>query len=344
MGVTITDIAKLAGVSHGTVSRVLNNAPIRVSKKTRKEILDIAKQLNYVPNQSAKSLKQGRHQVISLIAYNTTDAFAIECMASMETIVANSPYRTMWTSCVFSENNHKNPVELLQTVSQSSDGIIIIGAIHFLKDADINRFWANTHMPIVSVIREVSGGLISSVTLNEESGANMLMEHLFDLGHSHIAFCHSSKENYSANRRYQVYKQQMNAKGFPITPSWQLLVDGSARGGYKAGLSLAEGKDLPTAIIAYNDLTALGLIKAFYEKGIKVPERISIASFDNIRSADIATPSLTTVATNFDELLELAFKEILNQLDHKKDVGTIQQIVSEPKLIIRQSTSHPFNQ
>ena len=341
MAATITDIAKLVGVSHGTVSRVLNNAPIRVSTKKRQEILDAAKQLNYVPNQSAKSLRQGRHHVISVIAYDITDAFAVECMSSMEKVIADSPYRAMWTSCAPLENNKKSPTELLHTVAQSSDGIIFIAANSFLKDADINRFWAGSHMPIVTVIREVAGELISSVTINEEHGASMLMDHLVDLGHSRVAFCTSLKENYSANRRYHVYLEKMKEKGFAIDPAWQLQVDGTAESGYNAGLILAKQKKLPTAIIAYNDLTSLGLIKAFYEKGIKVPQDISIASFDNIRMAQIVTPALTTVATNFDELMGLALKEICNKINHKKQpVDTIQQIVSEPKLIVRQSTSH----
>lgn len=341
MAATITDIAKLAGVSHGTVSRVLNNAPIRVSAKKRQEILEAAEQLNYVPNQSAKSLKRGRHNVISVIAYDITDAFAIECMSSMEKVIEDSPYRINWTSCAPFGNKEKSPTELLYTTAQSSDGIIFIAANSFLKDADINRFWAGSHIPVVSVIREVAGGLISSVTINEEHGVAMLMGHLFDLGHSQIAFCTSSKENDSASRRHHVYLEKMKEKGFPIHPAWQLQVDGTAEGGYGAGLKLAGQGDLPTAVIAYNDLTSLGLIKAFYEKEIKIPQNISIASFDNIRMAQFVTPALTTVATNFDELMGMAFKEISTKINDKKHLGdTIQQIVSEPKLIVRQSTSH----
>lgn len=341
MAATITDIAKLAGVSHGTVSRVLNNAPIRVSSKKRQEILDAAEQLNYVPNQSAKSLRRGRHHVISMIAYDITDAFAIECMSSMEKVIADSPYRINWTSCAPLENNEKAPTELLYTAAQSSDGIIFIAANGFLKDAEINRFWAGSHTPIVTVIREVAGGLISSVTINEEYGASILMDHLFDLGHSQIAFCTSSKENDSANRRHGVYFEKMIEKGCSINPDWQVQVDGTAESGYRAGLALIEQGDLPTAIIAYNDLTSLGLIKAFYEKEINVPQEINIASFDNIRMAQFVTPALTTVATDFDELMGMAFKEIGNKINYKKQLGdTIQQIVSEPKLIVRQSTSH----
>jgi len=209
-----------------------------------------------------------------------------------------------------------------------------------LKDADINRFWAGSHIPIVTVIREVAGGLISSVTINEEHGASMLMDHLFDLGHSQIAFCASSKENDSANRRQGVYCEKMTERGFAVKPAWQVQVDGTAESGYRAGLALAEQGDLPTAIIAYNDLTSLGLIKAFYEKEIKVPQEMSIASFDNIRMAQFITPALTTVATNFDELMGMAFSEIEKKINYKKQPGdTIQQIVSEPKLIVRQSTS-----
>ncbi len=344
MSATINDIAKIVGVSHSSVSRVLSDSPIRISKEKKQQILDAAKALNYIPNQSAKALKRGRHNVISVLAYDITDAFAVECMHSMEKLSTNSIYRTMWTSCTPLVNSKKGAIDFLNTIAQSSDGMIIISANHYLKDADINRFWAGSRMPIVTVIRSVGGDLVSSVTIDDVLGASELFEHLSSLGHSEIAFFHASKENHSANLRYRTYLDKMEKYAFQVNKDWQFLVDGSVHGGYLAAIELSKQKKLPTAILAFNDLTALGLIKAFYEKGIKVPEDISIASFDNIRMAENATPSLTTVATNFDELMGLAIKELTEKIENtNKDDTCIHRFVSKPELLIRNSTSTPSN-
>ena len=340
MSVTISDIAKMVGVSHSSVSRVLSNSPIRISKEKKQQILDTAKELNYIPNQSAKALKSGRHNVISVIAYDITDAFAVECMYSMEKMCSDSIYRTMWTSCAPLAQSNKGAIEFLNTIAQSSDGIIIISASRYLKDADIIRFWAGSKMPIVTVIRSVGGDLVSSVTIDDIHGASLSFEHLASKGHTDIAFFHASKENHSANLRYRTYMEKMESHSFPINKDWHFLVDGSVQGGYKAAMELTKQEKLPTAIIAFNDLTALGLIKAFYEKGIKVPEEISIASFDNIRMAENSTPGLTTVATNFDELMGFAVNELKEKIENtNKDDPAIRRYVSKPELVIRNSTS-----
>ena len=146
VGVTITEIARLAGVSHSSVSRVLNGAPIRISDKRRRRILELARELNYVPNKTAKALKTGRHGFIAVIAYDITDAFAVECISSLEKHLADTPYRALWMSCAHAGQNKIEPENLLKEVAQSVDGIVIIHAHSYLTDAAILKFWSISEM------------------------------------------------------------------------------------------------------------------------------------------------------------------------------------------------------
>jgi LacI family transcriptional regulator len=340
LGITINDIAKLAGVSHSTVSRVLNDASARISKDTRDKIFLAAKQLNYVPNQSAKALKRGKHNVISVIAYDITDAFAVECVSAMEQIIAASPYRAMWTSCTYQAQSKILPITLLYEVAQSSDGVIIIAANRYIKDNDILNFWAGTHMPIVTIIRSVPGDIISSVTIDEELGATLLMDHLFDLRHRRIAFCRAKGDTPSPRRRLQIYLDRLKKEGLAVPPEYIIEVDGSAAGGYQAGQILAAMPCPPTAVIGYNDLIAIGLIKAFYEHRLNVPDDISVAAFDNIRMSDAITPSLTTVATDFTQMVNTAISELISLIEKSKDTSDVAtHHIVKPHLVIRQSTA-----
>lgn len=339
MATTITDIAKLVGVSHCCVSKVLSGAPIRVSESKRQKILEVAREFNYIPNQSAKSLKSGKNNSISVVAYNITDAFAVECISATERDMSDSGYRVMWTSCVPLIQNKVKSIGLLNKIAQACDGIIIIGANDYLKDVDINKFWAAARVPIVTIIRAVGGGLISSVTINEEKGSTQLIKHLVELGHKKIGFCRASHENYSADKRFKVFKSKAEQYKYETRDHWQFEVNGTVRGGYEAGMKLIKNPDRPTAVIAFNDLTAIGLLRACYEMGVKVPQDISIASFDNVRMAESTTPSLTTVAADFDQMVKFALDELLEKIENPaQKADEVHHYLTTPRLMIREST------
>ena len=128
MKITTKDIAKLANVSQCTVSKVLSNKSIRVKPATRERILKVAKDLNYIPNRSAKSLKTGKFNSIALIAYDIADAFAVEYISAMDQLLATSQYKALWASCAHADIKKRKARELLYEITQSVDGIIIIAA------------------------------------------------------------------------------------------------------------------------------------------------------------------------------------------------------------------------
>lgn len=340
VGVTITEIARLAGVSHSSVSRVLNGAQIRISDKRREQILKIARELNYVPNKAAKALKTGRHGFIAVIAYDITDAFAVECVSSLEKHLASTPYRALWMSCAHAGKNKIEPENLLKEVGHSVDGIIIIHAHSYLTDTAILKFWSETQKPIVTIIRSVAGEIIPSVTIDNQRGTRLLLDHLVKMGHRRVAFCYPRENDPSAEQRYLEFKALLKNKyDFPLDDNLYISVGGDVQDGYDAGKALLKVKDRPTAIIGYKDLTSIGLLNACYDQGVSVPKDISIASYDNIRMSEIINPALTTIAPCYDDIATSAMMKLDGQIDQNlKSKNRQLHYKVKPKLIVRNST------
>jgi LacI family transcriptional regulator len=230
---------------------------------------------------------------------------------------------------------------MLYEIAQFADGMIIIEANHLLKDADVLRFWAATDMPIVTVIRKIPGDMISSVTIDDELGTTLLLQHLMDENHTQIAFCYQKHQYPTAAIRHEVYGRLMERLGLTMRGEFQVPVDGSGIDGYRAGQAILRLADRPSAIIGFNDLTAIGLIRACYDHGVDVPRAISIAGFDNIRMSELTTPSLTTMAANYPEIARSSIQELIRQIE-SPDGGSAQaHYVTKPKLIIRESTTRP---
>ncbi|MBL7047739.1 MAG: LacI family DNA-binding transcriptional regulator, partial [Candidatus Marinimicrobia bacterium] len=184
MKITATQIAKLAGVSQSAVSKVLNNSPIRISTDRREKIIQIAKKYNYTPNRAAKTLKTGKHNTIAIIVYDLADAFANECINAVEEYLDTTYYQAYWVSCKHAHKANQDPIEFLQNVSQTVDGIVIIHAYDYITDSDIMFLKRTTNFPIITIIRKVPGNRISSVTIDNNIGIHLLMDHLKKLGHT----------------------------------------------------------------------------------------------------------------------------------------------------------------
>ena len=338
MSVTLSDIARRAKVSQGTASRVLSGGTIRVSEKTRTRIQKIAKELNYVPNVSAQTLKTGRFYNIAVIAYDITDAFAVECVRTIEAYLETTDYSATFFSCA-----HKQPGDsrlLLQEIANATDGLIVIAADNYLSDADLLQLWATRKIPIVSIIRRLPGDLVPSVRMSNDAGMRQLMNHLYELGHRQVAMCFDRSMHPSASQRFRTYKACLQEFGLPDERSLQVGMEGiNLDDGYKAGLELLKISPLPTAIIAFNDLTAFGIIASLCENGVKVPEDVSVAGFDDIRMAKYYTPSLTTIAADYEQIARQSADKLISLVNEPDNIGRQgDNIILMPKLKIRSST------
>lgn len=338
---TILDIAKRAGVSHGTVSRVLNHKFIRCREQTRQEILRIAAELNYQPNQSARSLKTKTYNTIGFLSYDITDAFVVDCIGAIEEYLAHTNYRALWLSAkVHASKNRKDLLDKLRSLP--IDGLIVIEADRLISDVELLTLHAREQMRITTLIRKTEGGHLSSVTLDNATGSRLLFGHLFlELGHRGIGFLYDANLHPGAITRFETYKRLVQESDLPVRKDWILPTDGTVEGGYNAAKKLLSCAARPTAIIAYNDLSAFGCIRACVERGVRVPQTISVAGFDGIQMAAHYNPSLTTVASDYRALAKSAVNQMISVIEGRWELFQSEHVVVQPKLVIRESTSPP---
>jgi DNA-binding LacI/PurR family transcriptional regulator len=332
------DVGRRAGVSHGTVSRVLNNQPIRVSDKTRQRVLRVAQELGYVPNRAAQFLKTGRTGSITVIAYDITDAFVVECIRHMEAVLAQTNYRARWISC--SRAPGQSSSEFMASLhAMPMDGLVVVESGRIISDSDILRFHAQSELQVLTLYRQIKGGHISSLVLNNELGTRLIMQHLLSFGHSRIGFCRDKHNHEGAMIRENTYRTMMSESGLAIRRDWVSDSAGSFEGGYEAATRILQSAHRPTAIFCFNDLSAFGAIRACIQCGLRVPEDVSVAGFDNVQMAACYNPSLTTIETNYEEVGRLAIQTLISQIEQEAPLFEATQIVVDPKLVVRESTA-----
>ncbi len=335
--VTLLDVGRRAGVSHGTVSRVLNNQPIRVSEKTRQRVLRVALELGYVPNRAAQSLKTGHTGTLTVIAYDITDAFVVECIRNMEAVLAHTHYRARWISC--SRSPGQSSVEFMASLqAMPMDGLVVVESGRIISDSDILRFHAQTELQVVTLFRQIKGGHISSVVLDNELGTRLIMQHLLSLGHRKIAFCRDKHNHEGATIREHTYRTVLAESGVTCQSDWISASTGTFEGGFEAARQILQATNRPTAIFCFNDLSAFGAIRACIQSGLRIPEDISVTGFDNIQMAACYNPSLTTIETNYAKVGQLAIQTLISQIEEETPLFEATQGIVEPALVIREST------
>lgn len=321
---TIYDIAQRAGVNPSTVSRALNQ-PGRVAHETESRILRAAKELGYRANPAARALPTGRTRTLALLVADITNPVVFDIIRGAERSAAAGGY-----TLVIAESQESSAEEssVLDRLLPSVDGFVL--AMSRLDDASIREVAGSS--PIVLVNRVVEG--VESVVPEYAVGIATLVEHLVDLGHRRVAFIAGPARSWTSARRWEAIRgiaEAFGAEAVELGPGEPTLEGGAAQ--LEAVLGSAA-----TAAIAYNDVMAIGLLKAAVEAGIEVPGRLSIAGFDDIFGADFTTPQLTTVKAPLTEMGEQA----LCALQTLVDGGEPEQLERLPStLIVRGSTGAP---
>ena len=343
---TILDIARKAGVSHSTVSRILNKKFIRCKQQTRDKILRIAAELNYYPNISARNLKTRAYHAIGFLAYDITDMFAVDCIRAIEETLAPTDYRALWISAKL--HRTENQSDLLKELhGLPIDGLIVIESDNLIADVELLRIHARDRMRISTLIRKIHGGHICSVTLDDALGIKLLVDHLVGLGHRELAFLPDVQMHPGPMVRFKTFKNLLREYNLPIREEWWQPTDATVEKsnaveeGFAATKRLLNNKFRPTAIIAFNDLAAFGCIRACKEQGIPVPEKISVAGFDDISMAAHYNPSLTTISSNYPVLAKSAVAQMLSMIEHRRELFEADHVVVKPELVVRESTAAP---
>lgn len=318
---SIRDVARLAGVSHQTVSRVLNQHP-SIRDTTRQRVLDVIAELQYRPNRAARALASSRSRTIGILSAMSTDYGPASIMASVEAAARASGY---WVSIANLDAGVEGsvPDALDQLRAQAVEGIVVIAPQKRVFEA-----LATLPFEVPYVTLQATGDDGNRLFFDQYAGARLATRHLLELGHRSIYHLTGPQDWIEADARMQGFLDEMNAWDAATTAP--ILGDWTADFGYFAGQELLKVRDF-TAVFASNDQMALGLLHAFRDGGVDVPGEVSVVGFDDIPEAAHFWPPLTSVRQDFAELGRRAVAFLLGELDPA--ARTI-----APQLIVRSST------
>lgn len=284
--VTIQDVAKTAGVSISTVSRVLNGK-VDVASHTQDRILSVINDLGYTTNLAARSMRSFKKNLVGLIMPDIAYPFAVEVMKGVNKAIAESEFDLLvyTTGDVRKSGRASHEQKYVSLLNNSiTDGVIIVAPV-------ADEF--STHAPIVSIDPLVSNPNYPSVHATNYHGAMDAMEYLLGLGHKRIGFISGRVELESSNRRLMGYRDALERAGIPIDERLIASGDYTTETGLKCARELFLLKNPPSAIFASNDQTAMGVFQAAQELGLHIPDDVSVMGFDNITESQYM--KLTTV-------------------------------------------------
>ncbi|MBB2741706.1 UNVERIFIED_ORG: DNA-binding LacI/PurR family transcriptional regulator [Microbispora rosea subsp. rosea] len=329
--VSMADVARLAGVSSQTVSRVANGHP-GVVGATREQVLAAMRELGYRPNSAARALRYGQFNTIGVILFGLASTGNSRTVEAIATHAAAEGYAiTLIPIGIPTQDNVLGAFTRMGELAV--DAVIVIIEIHLL-DAGTVTLPPGVH---VVVVDSDAGDRYSVVDTDQAEGARLAVRHLLDLGHETVWHVTGPKTSFAGQRRAQAWRLALEEAGRPVPPP--LHGDWSAESGYAAGLALA-GEPGCTAVFASNDQMALGLLRAFHERGRAVPADISVVGFDDIPDASCFVPPLTTVHQDFAEVGRRCVQGVLRQI---REGGASQpgtELVPT-RLVVRESTAPP---
>lgn len=339
MTVTIKDIARSAGVSHTTVSRALRGHPA-IAPGTVSRIQRIADELGYVPNTVARGLKTSRSGVLGVIVRRIADPFFSEVLNGIEVVLHAEGYSLFLAASNRDSEREEAIVRLMS--ERRVDGVIICSTqVGEAQRRQLERFG----VPTVLINNQASEEATHSVYHDDAYGSGRMTRHLLELGHRGIAYVGNARAGRTSEERLRGYKAEIVRAGLPLRPEY--VVDGMnglAEGGADGVGQLLELEPMPTAIVCYNDVMAIGAMQMLRKVGLRVPADCSVTGFDNIELAAYVNPTLTTFSQPKYELGCQAAKMMLNLLDRREMNGDEQKsdvVVLRGELTVRDSTAPP---
>jgi LacI family transcriptional regulator len=337
---TLDDVGRAAGVSKTAVAGVLNHAgpPWPVSPKTRERIIDAAAKLQYRPSATARALVKGRMHMLGVVAGSEFNDYFFEVLNGIVTAAARHGQNTM----IFTLHGWRSgPARLHDFCDGRVDGIILLAPTFDCSDAVPPE-----HIPFVSIHATCAIPGIVNIETHEERGAYALVRHLIALGHRRIMHLSGPARVIGAERRIRGYQRALNEAGIPFDPQLQLTVGYTTHLGREAmcaWLRSHTGEPLPQAVFCANDACATGCLEALAEIGLRVPDDVSVAGFDDTLVARVSSPQLTTVRQPLAEMGARAVELLLARVDRCRVASraVARSIVYPVKLIPRASVGPP---
>ena len=324
---TLIDVARIAGVSPSTVSRILNGTA-KVAEAKRLAVLAAIEQINFTPNQMAQSLKSGHTMTIGIVVQDISSPFFDESLRGIDDGLKNTGYTSVIVSGHWDAQEEAERIRLL--LARKVDGIILLSGR--ISDETVLKF--SHRRPIVSTGRIMQSKTAIGFKIDNEHGAFLAVNHLIELGHRRIAFVSGPFNNMDAGERLNGYIKALKQANIEIDD--ELITEGDFHEacGLLAINHLFETRQQFTAIFAANDLSAYGARLGLYRKGVRVPEDISLIGFDDLPGSAYTAPPLTTIRQPLYDIGRIATKTLLSLIEGKDAQWEIPPL----ELVVRETT------
>ncbi|BCK08181.1 Ribose operon repressor [Vibrio cholerae] len=327
---TMKDIARLAGVSTSTVSHVINKSRF-VSDEIAERVNNAAQQLNYAPSALARSLKMNRTKTIGMLVTTSTNPFFGEVVKGVERSCYHQGYNLIL--CNTEGDNQRMKASINTLLQKRVDGLLLMCST--LEGERLDVFDRYPDIPIV--VMDWGPILFASDKIQDNSlqGGYMAVKHLIECGHKEIGCITGPLIRHQAQMRYEGYKRALAEAGIAINPDWIVESDFECEGGYQAFEKLYQRGKLPSALFVSNDMMAMGVIQAASQRGLRVPDDLSLIGYDDVHIAKFMTPALTTIHQPKYRLGKAAVDTLLYRLENPDTTAQVVQL--EPTLVVRNS-------
>lgn len=329
---TLKDIARKAGVNVSTVSRALNGSN-QINEETRRIIKNLAVEMNYIRDISAKVMAGKRSKSIGVIVPEMGSNYFAQILNSIEAELKDNGYSLI---VGMTHHDYRNETHYLKIFSiRKVDGIILTGSMYKDIEKYLLNIKDNHNIPMVLMQPDIDFPDYDCIMIDDMTGFNAAVKLLADQGHKDIGFI---ADEVSSKMRLHVFKAALAQNGLKLNDRFiKVGKEMFEQGGYLQMREMLKQKELPTAIVAAYDYIAIGALKAMNENGLKVPDNISIVSYDNIRESAFLVPSLTTISPPIKEMAKIGVKLLIDKIENKEN-KVIQHISLKPELVIRDTT------
>jgi LacI family transcriptional regulator len=333
--ITLKSLASHLGLTAGTVSSVLNNAPASrsIPERTRQRILEAAREFDYRPNFAARSLRVRRSYTVGVIAEEIGDAYGATVISGIEAFLRKNNFFFLTVA-------HRHDDHLLRSYSQlllarGVEGVITI-------DTSIDQ---RPVLPTVAIAGHRRVPNVTNIILDHHYAARLVLRHLLDLGHRQIAFFRGPASSSDSLSRWSAIQDVSAELKLPIDPELVIQLEDTPNPtdiGFRPAEALLAAKVPFTALFAYNDFSAVGAMRVFREAGLSVPRDVSVVGFDDVSFASFALPPLTTVRQPLLEMGRVAAQTLLDRIEERTPF--VPEVALTPELILRKSTGpvHQF--
>lgn len=332
MDVKISDVAFAAGVSPATVSRVLNKN-VNVNPETKKKVLDTIEQLKYIPNSAAKNLRIQRTSMIGVIVPDINSAYYAEIIKGIENMAYVHKYRVIICD---SENSAEKEREYLNLLTDRTVDGMILNTPQISDSEMINLADKGYHIGVVG--RQIKHEALACVCVDNIKLSRDVVAHLAERGHRDIVFLSGYADSVDSYERLEGYREGLSEAGISFQEVLTENGNFNEDGGYKAMLRLLDKRLSFSAVYAANDEMALGVYKACFERGLRIPDDIAVVGVDNNRISRYLTPTLSTVNQPKYMIGKLLMEKLIDQMTNKKILGQ-REFKLDGELIVRESSS-----